>query len=91
MYNLMLCSHQEEYCLGILVPEGEWFCLTKRVPLKYAGTENAEFELRPRHKKMDETFVPIRAEEPFAYLKYLGECILSVRNGMPGIILPNEK
>lgn len=91
MYNLVLRSSQREFCLGVLVPKDGSFGLVKRMPLKEVGTDQAEFFLRPRHEKMNDRFVPIRAEEPFAYLRHLGDCVLASRNGQMGLILPKEK
>ena len=91
MYHLILRQDAREENLGLLVPVGKAYGLEKKLPAKQVGQGNMRFLLRPRHEKSAGRFVPIRAEEPFAYLRFLGEAFLAVRGGEVGAILPCEK
>ncbi len=72
--------------LGLLVPEGRKFCLTDLVAVKKLG-EGLRFCLTPRHPEHEGLFIPLRADEPFAYLTRLKEAVLAERNGQAGVLL----
>lgn len=91
MYQLVLRSQDREENLGLLVPMDSRFGLEKKLPKKQIGQGSLGFFLKPRHEKGENRFVPIRAEEPFAYLRQLEQAVLAVRSGQIGIVLPSEK
>ena len=91
MFSLKLRGRAGEVDLGLLAPMDGSFGLEKRISRKQVGEEPWCFFLRPRHKALDQRFIPIRAEEPFAYLHRLEQCFMAVRDGEAGIFLPNEK
>jgi len=76
--------------LGLLVPEGKEFCLCGSVAVKKLGDE-LRFCLMPRHPEHEGVFVPLRSDEPFAYLMRLKEAVLSSRNGQTGIMFQTSK
>lgn len=73
--------------LGVLVPDGTKFVLSFRMPVKRAGEGQPEFQLLPKHVSMDDNFVPVRAEEPFAYLSRLENAYLAASHGQVGLII----
>ena len=77
--------------LGVLVPEDGIFCLRTKIPVKRAGEGAPRFYIEPRHEKMPEAFIPIRADEPFAYLSRLENAYLKRDGDTIGIMLPEEK
>ncbi len=80
-------DHTED--LGVFVPEGAWFTVNKKVPVKRLGEGQPQFRVVPRHPELGEMFVPLRPEEPFAYIKRLGRAHLERRDGILGIRLEN--
>ena len=78
------CGGKEED-LGIPVPEGRDFVLRRKIPAKRLGTGVPEFRLEPKGMRLPENWVPVRAEEPFAYLTRLQDAFLEVRDGQAGV------
>ena len=91
MFHLMLSTEEGEHYLGLLAPRNGSYVLEKMVAKKKVGKGAWKFLLRPRHEPVTQRFIPIRAEEPFAYLSRLQELVLAVRNGQMGVILKMEK
>ena len=73
--------------LGILVPVDDVFSVTTRIPVKRAGEGHVSFRIIPKHEKIRENFIPIRADEPFAYLLALENAYLQTSGGTRGIII----
>lgn len=78
---------EKEVDLGIPVPEGRDFVLRKKLPAKKLGDGVPEFWVAPKKVTLPENWVPVRAEEPFAYLSRLEDAYLEVRDGQVGISL----
>ena len=76
---------EAETDLGIPVPEGREFVLRTKKPVKGMGTGVPEFWVMPNRVTLPENWVPVRAEEPFAYLTRLQDAFLEVRDGQVGI------
>ena len=76
--------------LGILVPEAGAFQLKTRVSVKQLGEGKLKFLVTPRHQKPDKLFVPVRAEEPFAYLSRLTDAYLDQKDGQIGVCFPMQ-
>lgn len=66
--------------LGVLVPQSGAFVLTARLPMKRLGEGQLQFKAVPRHAQLQGKFVPISADEPFAYLSRLENAFM-VRRG----------
>lgn len=78
----------EKRNLGVLVPEGEGFSLKTRIPAKQLGQGEPEFLVLSNRTASEGTFVPIKPEEPFAYLERLKEAYLIRKNGQVGAWFP---
>lgn len=76
--------------LGVLVPSGGEFCINTKIPVKRAGEGQVHFFITPRHEKLPETFIPIRAEEPFAYLSRLENAYLYRTENTVGIVIRED-
>ena len=87
MYRLLVTSGTIRENLGILVPAEGSFVLNKKFPVKKIGEGELSFTLSPRKEDTVRTFVPIKPEEPFAYISRLKASFLMVRNGQPGICI----
>ena len=71
--------------LGILVPVGEEFGLDTKLPMKRFADIAPEFRLVPNKPVLEGKFIPIKPEEPFAYIERLKEGFLTYREGQLGM------
>lgn len=81
-----VCGDQMEN-LGVPVPENGYFVLQKNVPVSKLKDGNLRVRVVPRHPQLDGKFIPIRPEEPFAYLSRLKDAYLQRRGGQLGIVI----
>ena len=75
--------------LGILVPAGKDYCLTKRIPIKSLPLETPEFWIAPKLPQRKEIFVDIYPEEPFRYIRKLENAYLDRQRGSNVIRIEN--
>ncbi len=87
MQRIMVACGDKKADLGICVPVGDMFGLTKKVPCKQLGEGIPEFFLTPRPGGSGSRFVPVYPEEPFAYMSKLKGAFLEIRNGQQGIVI----
>ena len=80
------CGNKKEN-LGVLVPTADRFGLDTRIAAKQLGEGELTFSVISKREPAASQFVPIRAEEPFAYIARLKESFLEIRNGQMGIII----
>lgn len=77
--------------LGVLVPVEGGFGLDTRLAAKRFAQGVPEFAAVPRKNPDEEVsdrhFIPIKPEEPFAYLSRLENAYFVCRNGEIGVIL----
>ena len=85
----MICEGEPVH-LGILVPVGESFGLETCLPVKRIGEIEPEFQVMPGRVVTNGRFVPIKPEEPFAYIARLKDAFLAYQNGQAGVILKEE-
>ena len=74
--------------LGILVPQNGQFETWAKVAVKKLGQGTFRFRVLPRHSAMQEKFICVFPEEPFAYISRLKEAYLQERQGRLGIVIP---
>ena len=91
MYHLCVQVSDTVEKLGLLTPEDGAFCLRTKLPMKRLGQGTPVFLIRPKHEPLTGQFIPVRPEEPFAYLHRLQEAHLAKQNQQIGIVLPLEK
>jgi hypothetical protein len=60
--------------------------LRTKLPVKKLGQGTPSFRLEPKHAALPENWVPVRADEPFAYLTRLQDAFLRVRDGKTGVV-----
>ncbi len=77
--------------LGLLRPKGNELVLDTSFPMKRLQESCGSFQLRPRHGKMPENFVPVYPEEPFSYLRRLENAYLAIKDGQMGVVLDAQK
>ena len=85
----VVCGGKTE-TLGVPMPEGNWFSVSKSVPVSRfpEGTPTIRIAQAPAQ---GERFVPVDPEKPFAYLSCLTNARLEIRNGQPGVIIRNDQ
>lgn len=81
-------THQEN--LGVLVPVEGGFGLDTRIAAKRFGEGTPSFTVVSSREQMQERFVPITPEEPFAYIERLKTSFLVRKYGKLGILLTEE-
>ena len=91
MFDLIACVGQQREKLGLLTPELGKYTLRTKLPAKRLREGALSFLLQPRHSSMKDRFVPVRPDEPFAYIHRLEDAYLAICDGQVGIVLPAEK
>lgn len=87
MYRLLVTCGTVRENLGILVPTEGSFVLNRKLPVKRIGEGKLSFTLVPIKEEATGTFIPIKPEEPFAYISRLKTSFLIMQNGQPGICI----
>ena len=90
VYRLTVRCGDATENLGILVRTGDGFGLDKKVPVRHLGEGKMEFLLLPKSDRLGGTFIPIRPEEPFAYIARLQDAFYAQRNGQAGIVIKDK-
>lgn len=92
MHRLEVSCGEKKVDLGILVPMEQGFGLETSFPVSRVGKGELRFRLHPRHDTLQgRMFVPIKPEEPFAYLARLKDAFLEIQEGKKGASLPRSK
>ena len=91
MYYLTVQIDRQCERLGLLIPVDGMFGLNTQLPVKRLEQGSPTFFLQARRSASCGQFIPVRMEEPFAYLTRLQEAYLATQNQQMGIILPEEK
>ena len=74
--------------IGILIPEEDGsFSLKKKIACRHFGKGKPTFTVARNRGPLAQVFIPIRPEEPFAYIHRLNDAFLEYRDGQPGIRL----
>lgn len=91
MYRLEAACGEKRLDLGILIPKDRSFGLDMRFPVSKLGEGELTFRLRGKDEpKEGRRFVPVKPEEPFAYLASLKNSFLEIRNAEIGVSLPPD-
>lgn len=88
IYQLTVTCGGKQENLGVLTPLGSQFSLETKLPAKRFADGKPVFRVAPRHEPVSGRFVPIRSEEPFAYLSQLERAVYAVKDGQIGVIIP---
>ena len=76
--------------MGVLVRKEDTFGLDTKLAVKRIGEGPIAFRVMPKHTELKGKFVPIRAEEPFAYIDKLQSAHLQLCSGQIGIIISED-
>ena len=91
IHRLVLITDAGEENLGIPMPEGDGFSLTKRLPVSRVPGKLLHIHARPRSTVLSQDFFPLSPEEPFAYLYRLKNAYLVHRDGQPGLVFREKE
>ena len=91
MYHLTVQVGNSCEDLGILTPLDGQFGINTKLAMKRLEQGSPVFTLHAKRRGQSGLFVPVRPEEPFAYLHRLQEAYLFMQNQQMGILLPEEK
>ncbi|MBR3978071.1 MAG: hypothetical protein IKJ94_00415 [Oscillospiraceae bacterium] len=90
IYRIVISCENAEQNLGICVPEGMHFGLSKRVPVKHLKGGAWKFYLRPKDAE-NSIMVAVSEERPFPLLDKLDSSALTVKNGEAFIAIRAEE
>lgn len=85
IFRLQAACGMTKENLGVLVPTEDRFGLTTRIPVKQLREGELTFSVIPKREPVSGHFVPILAEEPFAYISRLKKSYLQIKEGQVGI------
>lgn len=86
-YRLRVCCGSKTLDLGLCVPEGNLFTLSKRIPIKQVGDGEMSFQAMRNIQKA--SFSPVEENLPFSGIPILQYARLAVNNGQVGIEFKN--
>ena len=91
MYRLIVTCGGKTENLGIPVPEGDCFWLSKRLPISRFSSDEPEFRAVPKHEPQQQgMWVPIFPETPFDYIARLEHAVMERRGEDVGILIADE-
>lgn len=88
-YRIVISIGNTEQSLGICIPDGKHFVLSKQLSVKSIKEGEWEFYLRPKDA-VDSVVVAVSDDEPFPQLDKLLTSSLVVRNDEPFITIREE-
>ena len=90
IYRIVLFDGTKEQNLGICVPDGQVFGLTKKLPKKNVNGEQWQFRLHS--KELDDSHkVSVTEDTPFPMLDQIENASLQYENGEPFIAFRTEE
>jgi hypothetical protein len=87
MYRVIVRCGGHHENLGILVPEGGQYTLTKKIPVKRLASREFQFHVMPKHQETRGKFIAVYPEEPFGYIRKLENAYLKRVNGSLGVVI----
>lgn len=90
VFKIIATCENKNVSLGVCVPKDRVFGLEKKVPVKQLGEGAMTFRAVPNRPDTSTAFVPIKPEEPFAYIERLQNSHLKRHGDTIGVILSEE-
>ena len=81
---------EEKRELGLCGKASDGWSLTARLNRKHVPPGRPVFSIAVKHVGALEKFIPIVANEPFAYISELKRAFLVMKAGQPGILLKDQ-
>ena len=90
IYRVSIHAEDHSENLGVLIPEGNAYILTARLPQKRFITDNFSFQVIDAQKITSGICIPLASDKPFSYISKLRESNLVIIDGQLCIRLPDE-
>ena len=85
IYTVIACCGDRNVNLGVLIPNGDVFCLQKQIPVKKLGEGNWSFSVEEKNKQNTMTFYAVDENKPFRHIDKLVNAYWDCQNGQIGI------
>ena len=89
-YRLILRCEDNEFDLGLCVPDGKALYLNKTIPIKRLVGDISGFSLTHGIQHSHDDFVILNSQKPFSELSRLSDGKFTKRNGIPGILFGED-
>lgn len=90
IYRLTVNCGSKTENLGILTPDGDAFCLEKRLPASRLTEGELVIRAVPANPDRGGAFTPVYPEEPFRYIAKLNTARMERRNGQVGVVFEDQ-
>ena len=88
--RILVSSGDKEESVGILVPENGKFAVRSRIAASSLGSGVLSFRAVPKLTEINDSFIPIRPDEPFALIACLDEMSLEKRGAVTGLCMNSQ-
>lgn len=86
MQRVSLYANNDE--LGLLVPQGEVYCLSKKIPRKKLSEDQIQFYLMDRNESEKSVLIPVSSGEIFPAIDRIGKAQFVRTADVPMLKLP---
>lgn len=90
IYKLMISTGAEPVLIGVCAPQGRFFGLDRKIPIKRVGKEIRMFYVVLREEETCGIFVPLSADRPFDAMENLCNARFRIRDGVPGLVISQQ-
>lgn len=87
MYRVYVADENTTLDLGVCMPTGNQFSLTKRIPQKKLKGEKIRFCIRRGDKSVGQNIVPIQEGQPFEYMDKLENARVEIRDNAVCLVI----
>lgn len=91
MYRLVMHCSGGSVKIGLLRPEGDFWTLQRKIPVKQLEAGEMEFFLEGDNEKLSARFIPVNDSKSFEYLTFLQNAKMAKRDGVIGILLDEKR
>lgn len=88
MYRVKVFGQNAEIDLGVCIPMGSHFGIETHLPVSRLGEGEMSFQIISQNKNVNNRYIPVETEKPFAYISLLRNGSLRYQNGVPCILIP---
>lgn len=87
IYRIVLTCDSERIDLGICVPDGDYYCLNRRIPVKKIQSGELRLEMKRKDEVQAGIICEVSEEKPFSDICRLHKARFEKRNGVPVICI----
>ena len=87
IYRLYAYCGDQRYDLGVLIPDGGFFIIDKKIPKKIFASNDFRFLILPKTENLNNDIEIIEPEQPCNSLQYLYRAHLKIEGGKYYIVL----